>query len=180
MDMEHGWGHTPSPRAPEGPLQRGATIGGTPAPIGPASIGPAPIGSAPPVSAYAGSPRGDRRRRPGTALAVSALVVALVALGVGIVAAAIGVFCVVFITAFGAPLEVTRPAMAGFAVRGSAVTAVPFAAALVLLAIAAVRRIEARWWVPLAAVNAITLVGLGIAALIWFHPGVHVSWDFSS
>ena len=119
-------------------------------------------------------------RRTGAATGSVALAAAIFANGVGILATALGVFCVVFIAAFGAPLDVTRPAMAGFAVRGSAVTAVFLAIALVLLVINVVRSPRSRWWIACGIINGATVVGLLIAALIWYHPGQHISWDFSS
>jgi hypothetical protein len=123
---------------------------------------------------------GPRRRSAGTGLVAASLAVAIVANGVGILATILGVFCVAFITAFGAPLEVTRPAMAGFAVRGSAVTAAVLVVALVLLVIGIVVQERSKWWIAPAIVNAATVFGLVVAALIWYHPGHHVSWDFSS
>lgn len=162
MDIAPDWRRTPSPE----PVDRTPLLWWT---------------LTAPVVAIPRLPGPRRHRRWGdTPIGVGALVTAIIALTVGILATMVGVFCVAFITVFGAPLDVTRPAMAGFAVRGSAITAVPFVVALAFFFVGVFRRLPPRWWVPLAVINGLTLLGLGIAALLWFHPGTHISWDFSS
>lgn len=167
MDVAEDWRGTPSPAPVDhAPLPWWAL----PAPSQPLSAMPSPR-----------SPEGRRERRWGdTPFGLAALVTALIALTAGIIATIVGVFCVGFITAFGAPLDVTRPAMAGFAVRGSAITAALLLVALVLLVVGLFRRLPPRWWIAPAVINCATLLGLAIASLIWFHPGTHISWDFSS
>lgn len=114
------------------------------------------------------SPAAARARWSYTPLGLAALIASYIAIAEGIGATVVGVFCVGFINALGAPLDVMRPAMAGFAVQGSTVTAVPLVIALVLLVIGMIRRMPARWWVTPAVINGLTIVGLLIASLIWY------------
>jgi hypothetical protein len=109
-----------------------------------------------------------------------ALALAVVALSVGALGVVVGVFCVGFIFVFGAPPEVLQAAMAGFAFWGTVVTAPFFLAAVAVVVVGAARRGWSTWCIAPLVVDAVTLVGLVVAVLCWFHPGVHVSSDFSS
>lgn len=124
-------------------------------------------------------PVGGDRRDVG-ALGGWALALAIVAILLGVAGVSIGVFCVGFITAFGAPLDVTRPAMAGFAFWGTMVTAPFLVASLVVLGVGVWRRARSWWWLTPSLLNVATILGLLVAISFWYHPGVHVSSDFSS
>lgn len=110
----------------------------------------------------------------------ASLALAVVALSVGMLGVVVGVFCVGFILVFGAPTEVLQASMAGFAFWGTVVTAPFFLAAVAVLVVGAARRGWSTWCVPPLVVDALTLLGLVVAVLFWFHPGVHVSSDFGS
>lgn len=126
--------------------------------------------------------RDDPGRREPAAVVLGgwSLALAIVALGAGIVGSVVGVLCVGFIAAFGAPADVTHPAMAGFAFWGTVVTAPFFVASVVLLIVGICRKPRSWWWVAPSVLDAVTLLGLWVAVAFWYHPGVHISSDFSS
>ena len=109
-----------------------------------------------------------------------ALALAVVALSVGLLGVVVGVFCVGFVFVFGAPTEVLQASMAGFAFWGTVVTAPFFLAAVTVLVVGAARRGWSRWCIAPLVVDALTVLGLAVAVLVWFHPGVHISSDFGS
>ncbi|MDM7892539.1 hypothetical protein [Curtobacterium caseinilyticum] len=124
--------------------------------------------------------RRDGHQRDAGPLGGSSLALAIIAIGVGVLGTTVGVFCVGFITMFGAPLDVTQPAMAGFAFWGTVATAPFVVASVVLLVVGVCRQPRSWWWLAPSLLNAATLLGLWVAVSFWYHPGVHISSDFSS
>ncbi len=145
---------------------------------------PAPqrrVGHVPPGWLAPGpAPLPPQPRAAPSGFVATALALAVVALSVGLLGVLVGVFCVGFILLFGAPTEVLQASVAGFAFWGTVVTAPFLVAAVAVVVIGAARRGWSTWCVAPLVVDAVTLLGLLVAVLFWFHPGVHISSDFSS
>lgn len=130
-----------------------------------------------PRSVLAAGPPAASDRAP--ARSATALTFGVLALALSLAGMAIGAFCVGFIGAFGAPIDVTSAAMAGFAFWGSVVTA-PFAAVSIVCLVLAIRSAGLGGTRTAALVfDVLVVLALVVAVSFWLHPGVHVSYDFA-